>query len=523
MATMLRETVDLGGVLAGIVGADHVLMGEADRDFYGTDVYRQLEMPAAVVRPGTVAELQAVVKAAYEMGAPVVMRGGGASYTDGYLQKLPGGITIDSGRLKGIEVDAVNGVVTVEAGVTWAELMEHLKPMGLRTSFQGPFSGLKATIGGSVSQNSISHGPGVSAEALVNIEVVTGTGEMLATGSAGSSQAKPFFRFFGPDMAGLFTGDCGALGVKARLTLRLEKRWEPYEAASFSFNSFEAMHTAMRAIAGEGLDFENFGIDAVLQQGQIGRNSSVSAKADVALGVMKNAKSIGAGVKSLAKMAVQGDKALKAANYAVHYITEGVDDAMAKAKMAVIRKLALAHGEELPNAVPVIVRGMPYAPFVNVLGPKGERWMPMHAMLPHDGVVGFHHAIRAYWDSQAEVMDRLGIYTGTMFMCVGNTGFIYEPTFYWPDTRTVFHDRMVPEEHLKTLPRYDANPEARAEVKRMKNEVIALMHAHGAGHLQVGKAYKYLDGRNPASVALLKAVKAALDPKGILNPGALGL
>jgi D-lactate dehydrogenase (cytochrome) len=82
---------------------------------------------------------------------------------------------------------------------------------------------------------------------------------------------------------------------------------------------------------------------------------------------------------------------------------------------------------------------------------------------------------------------------------------------------------MVPEEHLKTLPRYDANPEARAEVKRMKNEVIALMHAHGAAHLQVGKAYKYLDGRNPASVALLKAVKAALDPKGILNPGALGL
>jgi glycolate oxidase len=523
MATKLRETVDLAGTLTGIVGAEHVLTGEADREFYGMDVYRMLEMPAVVVRPGTVDELQAVVAAAYEAGAPVVMRGGGASYTDGYLQKLPGGITIDSGRLKAIAVDAVNGVVTVEAGVTWAELMEHLKPMGLRTSFQGPFSGLKATIAGSVSQNSISHGPGVSAEAVLNIEVVTGTGDMLATGSAGSAVAKPFFRWFGPDMAGLFTGDCGAFGVKARITLKLEKRLEPFDAGSFSFDSFEAMHAAMRAVAAEGVDFENFAIDAVLQQGQIGRNSSVSAKADVAMGVMKNAKSLGAGMKSLAKMAVQGDKALKAASYAVHYITEGVDDASAKAKMAVIRKVALAHGEELPNAVPVIVRGMPYAPFVNVLGPKGERWMPMHAMLPHDGAVAFHHAIRAYWDSQADVMEKYGIYTGTMFMCVGNSGFIYEPTFYWPDVRTPFHEKMVPAEHLKTLPNYPAAPEARAEVKRMKNDVIALMHKHGAAHLQVGKAYSYLPGRNEASVALLRAVKAALDPKGILNPGALGL
>lgn len=523
MATQMKTAPDLAETLAAIVGAAHVMTGQADREFYGSDVYRMLEMPAVVVQPGSCVELQAVVKAAHAAGAPVVMRGGGVSYTDGFLQELPGGITIDSGRLKGIEVNAENGVVTVEAGVTWAELAERLKPLGLRASFQGPFSGLAATIAGSMSQNSISHGPGVSAEALLNIEIITGTGEMLATGSAGSEVAKPFFRWFGPDMAGLFTGDCGALGIKSRLTLRLEKRFEPFDAASFSFGSFEAMHAAMRAVAHEGLDQENFAIDAVLQQGQIGRNESVSAKADVAMGVMKNASSLGAGVKALAKMAVQGDKALRAANYALHYITEGVDEAAARAKMAVIRKLVLAHGEELPNAVPVVVRGMPYAPLNNILGPKGERWLPMHAVLPHDGAAAFHHALRAYWDSQASVMDKYGIYSGTMFMCVGGSGFIYEPTFYWPDTRTAYHEKMVPADHVKTLPDYPAAPEARAEVKRMKAEVQALMHAHGAAHLQVGKAYDYLGGRNAASVMLLRAIKTALDPKGILNPGALGL
>jgi FAD/FMN-containing dehydrogenase len=57
----------------------------------------------------------------------------------------------------------------------------------------------------------------------------------------------------------------------------------------------------------------------------------------------------------------------------------------------------------------------------------------------------------------------------------------------------------------------------------MKHDVIMLMHAHGGAHLQIGKVYPLLDGRNTASVALLRAIKAALDPQGILNPGALGL
>ncbi len=522
MAT-LRNSPSLLDALAAAVGADNLLTDEADRRFHGTDVFNAREIPVAVARPGSVGDLQAVVAACAAAGAPITVRGGGASYTDGYLHSRPGGVTIDTSRLKAISIDEHNAVVTVDAGVTWAELYDALKARGLRTPFWGPFSGLAATIGGSMSQNSVSHGQGVSAESLLNIDVITGTGELLSTGSAGSANGAPFFRHFGPDLAGLFTGDCGALGVKARITLKLIKRRDAFEAASFSFASFDAMHEAMRLIAIEAIDDENFGLDATLQQGQIGRQDGVAAKAEIARNVMKSATSFGSGVRSLARMAAAGDRELKAATYAVHYLTDGVDQAEARAKIAAIKRIGAAHGEEIANTVPTVVRGMPFAPLTNTLGPKGERWVPMHTLLPHDRVKSFHRALMAYWADNQAVMDAHGIFTGAMFMAVGASAFIYEPTFYWPDARTIFHDRMVPADHLASLPAYAASSAARAEVDRMKHDVVELMHAHGGAHLQIGKVYPLLDGRNAASVALLRAIKAALDPLDILNPGALGL
>ncbi len=506
--------------LAAIVGAANLLTGDDDRLFHATDVLRAVEVPVAVVRPGSVEELRAVVEAAHAARAPVVVRGGGASYTDGYTHARPGGITIDPSRMKAIAVDAVNAVVTVEAGVTWAELRDALLPHRLRTPFFGPFSGLAATVAGSMSQHSISHGTGlwgVSAESLVGFDIVTGTGELLSTGT-------PFFRFYGPDLAGLFTGDCGALGVKARVRLKLIRRREAFEALSFNFDSFAAMHAAMRAIGAEALDDENFGLDSTLQQGQIGRQKGVAAKAEIAGQVLKGQGSLGAGVKALAKMAIAGERDLRRATFAVHYIAEGVSPAEARDRAARIRALAKAEGaEEIPNSVPTVVRSMPFAPLTNTLGPKGERWVPFHALLAHDRVQGFHDALEALFASNREVMETHAIVSGRMFMAVGPNAFVYEPTFYWPDARSIYHERVVPADHLATLDRFPANPAARAEAMRLKSEIIALMTAHGAAHFQIGRVYPWLASRDAASLRLVRAVKAALDPDGILNPGALGL
>jgi FAD/FMN-containing dehydrogenase len=106
--------------LTSAVGEDGVLTGAAALPFY-TDVYRSRETPVAVVRPSTLESLRAAVRIATSVGAAIFPRGGGASYTDGYLPTRPHAVVIDLGRLNRIlEINEADGYVTVEAGTTWS-------------------------------------------------------------------------------------------------------------------------------------------------------------------------------------------------------------------------------------------------------------------------------------------------------------------------------------------------------------------------------------------------------------------
>ena len=507
--------------LAQTVGNDHVLTSDADRIFYAHDVFRAGQLPQAVVQPGTVDELQAIVRLAYDTGTPLIVRGGGASYTDAYAHTRPDGITVDTVRLNRIEINETNATVTVEPGVTWAALREALLAKGYKTKFWGSYSGLFANVGGGMSMNAVSHGQGSAAAAALSFDIITGTGEMIRTGSAVSGEAAAFSRHYGPDLTGIFTGDCGALGVKARITMALEKAPPAFATASFAFDSFAALHAAFRATALTGVVEEHFGLNEVLQQGQIGK-ADTAAKAQMAGKIVKQSGLI-KGAAKLAKMAMAGEKAIAAASYAGHFIVEGIDQAEANGRIALVKRLCTAHGSEIPNSIAEVVRAMPFAPFHNVVGPKGERWLPCHAQLAHDQAVPFHDALMAYFAREAEAMTRHQIVCGGMFMGVGSSSFLYEPAFYWPDAQSPYAARMVDAEHLASLPTYNRNPEAEAEALRIKAGVIDLMHQHGGIHFQIGKVYPFARDHNPAHWALLKALKAELDPKGVLNPGALGL
>jgi len=213
--------------ISNLVGSENVLQDKEDLHFYSTDIFGTAkEQAVAVVRPANADELISLVKLCIEDHVSISTRGGGASYTSSFLPVRKETVIIDSQRLKKIEVNEEDMYVTVEPGVTWLELYETLKPLGLRTPHWGPFSGRVATIAGSMSFHAISHGTNnaVSADSLSSLQVITGTGDVIETGSQGSDESSSrFFRHYGPDLGGLFLGDSGALGIKTRITLKLTK------------------------------------------------------------------------------------------------------------------------------------------------------------------------------------------------------------------------------------------------------------------------------------------------------------
>ncbi|MCC7256848.1 MAG: FAD-binding oxidoreductase [Gammaproteobacteria bacterium] len=526
MSAVPASAHDIVARLAAAIGREHVLTDTAERQFHAMDVYRAGELPVAVVRPGSTAELQAIVRIAADAGTAIVMRGGGASYTDGYVPVTPQAVLVDTCRLtRIIEINEQDMYVTVEPGVTWHDLWRALRVKNLRTSFWGPFSGLKATIGGSASQNSVSLGSGnygISADAVLGFEIVLASGEILRTGAQAAANGKPFFRWYGPDLTGLFCGDAGALGVKASISLRLI-RLPPFDGAvSFGFGSFEQMAAGMAAAARENVTADTFGLDPKLQQGQLSKTDTKGA-VTAALAVAKTARNPAEGLGKLLRMAAAGKRFFAGHDYSAHYTVEGVSRAEVAGKLAVLRRVMAGHGEEIANTVPTVIRAMPFIPLYPVLGPKGERWVPMHGILPFSKVAEFHGRISRLYADNLERMRALKVDKGAMFTAINTQGFLYEPVFYWEDDRTLFHQRYLPAEYLRTLPEYPANPEGRALVEELRGRIRQLFAAAGAIHMQVGKCYPYMEGRQPEAARVLRDLKKQLDPQGIMNPGALQL
>jgi D-lactate dehydrogenase (cytochrome) len=166
---------------------------------------------------------------------------------------------------------------------------------------------------------------------------------------------------------------------------------------------------------------------------------------------------------------------------------------------------------------------MPFAPLNNVLGPGGERWVPMHGILQHSDVVNFDRRWRSLLDSHAEQIEATGTFVGGMYMAVGPSAFLYEIAFYWPDERTVYHEQTLDPDYLGTLPRHPPNEDGRELVENLKKAAIDLFGEFGAVHFQIGKAYPHVGNRDTLDLNLLRAIKNEVDPNKLMNPGVLGL
>jgi len=525
-AELQDKTLTLITRLESLLGREHVLTDAVERSFYSTDIYKTGALPAAVVRPTNAADVAQVVQLAVAAGVAVVPRGGGASYTDGYTPTEVGSISIDTSRMNQIlEINERDMYVVVQVGVTWASLNEALSARGLRTPFFGPFSGLAATVGGSLSQGSVTWGTGVfgvSGETTLGVEVVLGTGQIVRTGSWGAANSAPFFRSYGPDLTGLFMGDCGALGIKTAVALRLMKRHAHVMGLSFGFKDFSSLASGMEAAAKLGLNLTNFGLDPALQQGQLGKADAATA-IQSALAVWKTSRGPMDGLVQLTKMAFAGRGFLKGAVFSGHWIVDGVDDAACRAAVAKLRAALQRHGAEVPATVPTVANAMPFMPLYNVRSPRGERWVPIHGILPFSRVEAFRAEISKYYEAHETEMKRLRIRYGAMFMTVATNAFLYEPVFYWEDGYNIAQERLMPAGYKDTLPQFAENPEGRALVDKMKHGIADIFQRHGAIHLQIGKFYPYMRGRDPQTAELIRSLKQLVDPQRRLNPGALGL
>lgn len=513
--------------IIAIVGADSVLTDEQNCSFYSQDIYTGSLTALAVVQPGSTGQVSDVTAVTTKRGHAVVARGGGMSYTSGYVPAEAGSILLDMSKLNRIvECNPEDMYVTVEAGCSWKDLHNALKGTGCRTPYWGTLSGIKATVGGSLSQNSIFWGSGrygSAADSVLSLEVVLADGTILDTGSNAQKHGAPFFRHYGPDLTGLFCCDTGALGIKTRATLQLVPELNARRFASFDFDNYREMTRAMSAVARAGLAMECFAFDPFLQRQRLQRESLLKDVKALA-GVMKAGSGVVAAVRDGVKTAVAGRGFMDDVAYSLHVMVEEASEALADDRLDQIRQVCSGcQGREIENSIPRILRANPFTPLNNVVGPQGERWAPVHALVPHSGAIAVIDGVEKIFSGHRELMEREGIGAGFLFATVSTNCFVVEPVFFWPDAMTEIHRDTVEPGVLKKLPGFDKNLEARRAVAQIREELLEFFCDMGAAHLQVGKAYLYKEGLKSPGWELLRQLKQALDPGNRINPGALGL
>ncbi|MDR3565666.1 MAG: FAD-linked oxidase C-terminal domain-containing protein [Negativicutes bacterium] len=227
------------------VGPEHVLTAKEDLLCYAYDATPGFShMPDVVVIPATTEEVAAVLKLADKEKIPVYPRGSGTNLSAGTVP-MKGGIVLLMTRFnKIIEVDAANLVATAEPGVIVSDLNKAVGEFGLIYP-PDPGTVTTATLGGTVAENSgglrgLKYG--VSKHYIMGLEVVLADGKIIQTGGKNVKDVA------GYDLTKLFTGSEGTLGVITKIIVKLMPAPEASKAMLATFSNLDNAGSAISAI-----------------------------------------------------------------------------------------------------------------------------------------------------------------------------------------------------------------------------------------------------------------------------------
>jgi glycolate oxidase len=232
--------------LEELLGKNRVLSETEELLCYSYDATAKQFMPDAVAFPLSADEISKIVKLCLKYDTPVVGRGSGSGFSGGSLP-LNGGIVVSFTKMNRIlELDEENMFVTVEPGVINADLKNYLKDRGYFYP-PDPASYEFSTIGGNVAE--CSGGPcavkyGVTKDYVAALEVITGDGEIINTGS------KTVKNVSGYNLTQLMAGSEGTLGLFSKITLKFLSKPEANSLILVSFddigNGFNAAVSLLR-------------------------------------------------------------------------------------------------------------------------------------------------------------------------------------------------------------------------------------------------------------------------------------